>query len=139
MVKATRKAPSVTSSILFFSFISIYLSCSTYDNISKIDNNDEYEVIQSKSKMVGSYIAMNFYDFENKNIRIPAAVDINGVILQSSKSSNLNLQVSSKKQKFNIKILFIGKKNVEIRNLIINKRDSLIVNVYLKDSDNILY
>jgi len=89
--------------------------------------------------MVGSYIAMNFYDFENKNIRIPAAVDINGVILQSSKSSNLNLQVSSKKQKFNIKILFIGKKNVEIRNLIINKRDSLIVNVYLKDSDNILY
>lgn len=129
--KMMLKVKNVINLILVF-----FITSCTLNKIASNNNfkSEEYTLEKHKSSYkLTTQIIFKTFDFENKQERIPATLVINKVLVNNSEILNLW------SGKHTLKALFIGKKTIDINNLIVKKGDSIVINAYLKDSTEPLY
>ena len=113
--------------------ICLITSCSLNKiNIKKNSHvTNEYRLDRFKSNDgLTTQIIFKCYDFENKKTKIPAIIIINNVYLNSGL---LNIGIG----KHSLKALFIGKKSINISNLIVKRGDSIVIKAYMKDNNTV--
>ena len=110
--------------------ICLITSCSLNKiNIKNSHVTNEYSLDRFKSNGgLTTQIIFKCYDFENKKTKIPAIIIINNVYLNSGL---LNIGIG----KHSLKALFIGKKSINISNLIVKRGDSIVIKAYMKDNN----
>lgn len=103
-------------------------SCSSKKSFITINN---YEVIAYKSKENSTYIVLKAFSYEMKN-EVPSYYRVNN-ILMGIKDPDEKLVVAVMPGKFTIEAGSIGKKETIIEDLKVNRGDSVLVNIFLKD------
>ncbi len=124
---------AVKFSILFITIISA--SCSKNGHLKRVAKQEPFEISRNRTKDSSSIIVGECFDFESKHQEIPAALNINGVVLSTN---NGFFEYHVLPGNYIVRVGFIGKKwsSVSVR---INKTDSLHIKFYLKDDDTPLY
>ena len=124
--------------LLFFLLI---ISCST----TKIHNpNISISNYEAVNKYDFPSLVIKCYDFNYKNKRsaIPAYITVNNIVFKpiiENDSIKETIIRPSSDSKLDIEISFIGKKTVVVNNFKLMPKDSVILNVYMMDSNEVLY
>lgn len=126
------KALSVINSI---SFLILFMGCKTIGNIEngKSESSDScYKLLRHKTRTKeGKVIAFRYFDYEKNNRRIPFSFAIiNGIAVEDS-----IVRISSDTQEVDIIISETLKETIKIDDLKITKGDSIIVKLFLRDSN----
>lgn len=101
------------------------ISCSSAKNYVR---KNKYQLKKYKSKKYFTGIVVESYDNLDENLRLPATVIINNVFLEGNV---FNLGIGY----HNIEIIYPSKKNVRIKKIKINQKDSLIIKTILQDAN----
>jgi len=101
--------------------------------------NDEVKInrVQS-SDTFSSYIQINTFSFESKKQKLPAFYRINGILFQSSDFAE-EFILPVMRGSYRIEVGYIGKEELILKKLEVEKGDSVIVQFYLKDDLEPLY
>lgn len=125
--------------LLFFLLI---VSCST----TKVHNqNISVSRYKSSEKYSFPSLVIKCYDFDynNKRRSIPATVDVNGIVFNSKTENDSIIKKTVIRplpdSNLDIKISFIGKKEVLLNNFKLKPKDSIVFDVYMMDSNEVLY
>lgn len=104
-------------------------------SINKYTTNSEFSL---------PYLVIKCYDFDPKNNRmaVPATIIVNDVYFKALiiedqiKETVIRPYPNSK---LDIKILYIGKKTIEVNNFRLMPKDSIVLDVFMADSEEVLY
>ena len=120
--------------VKFFLISLVFIGCANkkHSNISQ----ESFEVVLGKSKDGSTIIAGECLDRESKKQKIPAAININGVVLPPAENGYFKHYVWDGSYK--VKAGFIGKKWEESK-IKLEKGDSVFIRFYLRDDDTPLY
>jgi hypothetical protein len=100
--------------------------------------NKLYSIEHYKSASYGStYLNLQSFSFEDKDQLIPAAYHINNIPFYD-KDNPVNKVLPVLPGQFRIRALFIGKETTELT-VELEKRDSVVVTIYLKDDTEPLH
>lgn len=117
--------------IVFFLIIHCFSSCKT------TYNKENHKTIKF-SITNGTYLIVQLFDFYNRTDSLPGFINVNGIYIDSDYEKFYHpLKIDP--GKYNIKGYYISKEPSGINGLTIDKNDSLIVKLYLKDSSEILW
>lgn len=122
-----QKAPNVLK--ITFILMTIYLlnSCKSQKEIvDKKNGNYKIERYKSKDYFIG--ISVNAFDKISEDLLLRPTIVINNVYL---KGNTFKVGLGN----HNIKILYLGKKDITIKNLKITKNDSIVIKAYLEGED----
>lgn len=128
-----RKVKSVTKIILL---ILVLNGCASSD----ININNEYKIEYLNSNLGNTQIVFECFDYIDKKERIPATISINDIIFQSEFIDPIpKINILVKSNTYEIEAFFIGKETVKIKNIKVNSKDSILVKIYMKDSNEVLH
>ena len=108
----------------------IFFSCSSSKNINQ--KNIEIEYYKDRKKPT-TVLVVKTFDFEQEKSRIPAFVEVNDIIFKPN-SFDSDIVIYLNPGKYNLEVILIGKEIVSVKNLNVALSDSIVVNVFLKDS-----
>lgn len=112
--------------ILFWASCLFCLSnCSFQDN-----NNESFKLEVHSSYDKNTYLNIGVFEYENKKKRIPAIIQLNGLILNHSKLADTTFQVLQ--NDYFIKVGAISKKWTKVQKFNAMKGDSISIKIYLK-------
>lgn len=117
--------------LLVLFFLILMISCNSSGG-GKDNENVDIKIFKSKDGL--SYLDLQSYHFENKIEKYYSVYQINNLIFNKHELENLNLNVLN--GKFKISGGAIGKKWNRLKEITINKGDSLVIKFYLKDEDS---
>ncbi|MGG8498152.1 hypothetical protein ACQY1Q_17260 [Tenacibaculum sp. TC6] len=123
MLKAMRKVLNVHSFIYLFIYLFI-TGC--YTNRIKVTQNN-YSIKKFKSS--DNWITINAYDNEISYGTLIPIIKINKLYFLNEGIKTFNVEDSN----YNIQISHFGKIPINIKNLVVKKGDSIVINAYLKD------
>ncbi|SFS32885.1 hypothetical protein SAMN04487906_0012 [Zhouia amylolytica] len=118
---------------LFIVMSIMIFGCSSVKQTS-IDS-DEYDIsrYQISNSLKSKNLNISIFDYVDRNKRISGAIEINGVFINNQNLEDISLSVSTNKT-YDISILYLSKKPININNLKVKKGDSIAINVFMKDS-----
>lgn len=126
MLNQMLKALNVnTLKILFF--FTLFISCSIQKQNKNINEKSFYKIKGYKSSTGKTSLHVNTFDLDLYNEPMIPLIIINNIYFSNTTDFNLGIG------KHNLKIDFISKISIEIKNINIRKGDSVIINAYLKD------
>ncbi|MCQ0113120.1 hypothetical protein, partial [Zhouia amylolytica] len=98
-------------------------------------DSDEYDIsrYQISNSLKSKNLNISIFDYVDRNKRISGAIEINGVFINNQNLEDISLSVSTNKT-YDISILYLSKKPININNLKVKKGDSIAINVFMKDS-----
>lgn len=107
-------------------------------NSCKTIYNKENHKTTKHSTSNGTYLNVQLFDFYSKTDPLPGFINVNGIYIDPD-YKNFHHILKIDPGKYNIKGYFISKEPSVITGLKIDKNDSLIVKLYLKDSSEIIW
>ncbi len=137
----TKCLTPVIMRFLFLLFYILLISCSAYRDLN---SNISINTYQAKNKYGFPSLVIKCYDFDTKNKRsaIPAYVTVNDIVFKPKIENDSIKETVIKPErdsKLDIEISYIGKRTIVIKNFRIMAKDSIILDVYLTDSNEVLY
>ncbi|MCO5725004.1 hypothetical protein [Robiginitalea marina] len=122
-------------------FLLLFISCKSPRGLT---SDISVKTYQARNKYGFPSLVVKCYDFDfrNKRSAIPAYVIVNDIVFEP-KVENDSIKETvirpTSNSKLDIKISFIGKKTIVINNFKILPKDSVVLDVFMKDSDEVLY
>ncbi len=119
----------------------LLISCSSQRWLTSDISVNTYK---ARNKYGFSSLVIKCYDFDFNNVKraIPAYVRVNDIVFEPKiKNDSIKETVirPSRDSKLDIEISYIGKKTMVINNFKILPKDSVIIDVYMTDSNEALY
>lgn len=123
--------------IVIICLVFTFCSCASIDT-ENVTSEKLFSVEQYTSDSYGStYLNLQSFSFEDKDQLIPAAYHINNIPFYD-KNSPVNKVLPVLPGQFKIRALAIGKEPTELI-LELERRDSVVVTIYLKDDTEPLH
>jgi len=127
---------AVVKKVLLLCMSLIFIESCASSKVQQFDDQI-YSVIRQKSNQGGSYLSLNFYHYNNKKEAIPAFFYINGIMFKPA--DNFKERVLAVRPGiYKIEAGYIGKKETQLK-INVSKKDSVLVNIYLKDNPKPLH
>jgi hypothetical protein len=122
-------------------FSLLFISCSSPRGLT---SDITVNMLQARNKFGFPSLIVNCYDFDIKNKRsaIPAYVKVNDIVFEPKIENDIIKETVIRPysdSELDIEISFVGKKTVTIKNFKILPKDSVRLDVYMTDSEEVLY
>ena len=117
-------------------FIAIILNACATSNLNSPDSN-KYSIERFQSVDGRTYLNLNSYHFDNKTEPVNAFFHVNGIIFDPNNNYQ-NRITPVMPGTYYIKSGFVGKELLNVK-IEIERKDSVVVKFYLKDSSEPLY
>jgi hypothetical protein len=114
-------------------FFTLFISCSIQKQDKNKNDKSYYKIKKYKSNTNKTSLHVNTFDKDLYDEPMIPLIIINNIYF--SNTTNFNLGIG----KHNLKIDFISKNSIEIKNMNIRKGDSIVINAYLKDHSILLH
>lgn len=119
-------------------FCVLLISCRS-TNLSKLENVNV--IIYKREKYdLPVLVIKNLYEFKGKQTRLAAFVEINRIVFYKEiKDWEKDIVITLRPDHYDVIIASFGMETIELKNLKIKDRDSIVITAVLKDSLEPLY
>ena len=134
-----RRENVVLRMLIYVVILQVWIGCAIVSNdfSSQTTSNGRYRIKYLKSKEKGltslSHLRVNYFDYQDSIKEVECGLILNGDLIL--RQNTINILPGT----HDLLSAQIGKESIEIKNLKIERGDSVIVNFYLKNSNNFLY
>ncbi len=128
---------------IYLVFILFTISmCSTIKEVNREPLSTKYEIKRLKSKSGSSKIIVNSYSDDKYKDKITTVVTINNICFLNRHIGDSILPIKTKvihSKKYEVGVFSVGFLSLKIKDLYVNKRDSIVINAYLKENNRPIY